>query len=306
MGGKGWAPSVTGRERVQIAMDHGETDRIPRGEIIIEHTTIKEAHKLISNAVFEDKFAFVDRLGLDLYCIHPDSFPTPSRAIPDPEAIHWPDLDAWIHRTDLFIFSVLDGPFGWGMRSLGFKEFIVLPVRSPDAAADFVKKVERLNLEWIRRLADRGIDGVILADDMAYSRGLLVAPETLREFFFPSLQRQVEEAALRGLPAFFHSDGNLLEILPDLVRVGFRGLHCLDPHSGMDVHRLKEQWGEGLCLWGHLVPEDLHHTGNFANLPALAESLKSLGAGGGFILGTTSGLFPGIDVEALERVYASV
>lgn len=297
---------LTARERVQVAMDHGEPDRVPRGEIIIENAVIKKAFKLTSDAVFEDKLGFVNRLGLDLYCIHPDYSPTPSRALPNPEALQWPDVDEWTGRTDLYIFAVLDGPFGWGVRSLGFKEFIVLPGRSPDAAVDFVKKVEGLNLEWIRRLADRGVDGVILADDIAYSRGVMVGPETLREFFFPSLRRQSEEAALRGLPAFFHSDGNLREIIPDLVRMGFRGLHCIDPKSGMDIHRLKEQWGEGLCFWGHLVPDDLNHTGDPANIPTLIESMKFLGAGGGFILGTTSGLFPGIDVEALESLYSSI
>ena len=112
----------------------------------------------------------------------------------------------------------------------------------------------------------------------------------------------VEEADLQGLPAFFHSDGNTLGVIPDLVKMGFRGLHCIDPKSGMDVLGMKEHWGKDLCLWGSLAPEDLPPPGDSGFIKDLKAALEKLGAGGGFILGTTSGLFPGIDWETLERL----
>ncbi|MFZ7112957.1 MAG: uroporphyrinogen decarboxylase family protein [Desulfatiglandales bacterium] len=290
----------TSRERVRLSIGHREPDRVPRGEIIIDNTLIAKALK-VPRVGFEEKSAFVNRLGLDLFCIHPD-YPTTLRSVPEPEGLYWPHLEEWTGKTGLFIFGVLDGPFGWGVRSLGFKEFFMLPQRSPDVVSEFVRHVEGLNREWIRRLADGGVDGVIIADDIAYSRGLMAGPEILRNFFFPSLERMAEEADLQGLSAFFHSDGNTLDIIPNLVKMGFRGLHCIDPKSGMDIQATKEHWGKELCLWGSLAPEDLPPPGDSIFINRLKGAMEKLGVGGGFILGTTSGLFPGIDWEALERL----
>jgi len=253
---------------------------------------------------FEERLEFVDRLGLDVICLSP-SYPDP-RGIPEPGDIVWEDLDRWVADTSFFSFAVIDGVFGWGVRTLGFKEFLTLPIRSPLNLADLVKKVETLNVELSGRLAGRGIDGIIIADDIAYNRGLITGPKIMREYFIPSLERQFEKIAGKGVSVFFHSDGNYNEIIPDLIRIGFQGLHCIDRNSGMDVFKLQQAYGEKLCLWGTLDSNDLARSADPVYLDDLLENIRLLNSRNGFILGTNSGLFKGIDLSRLIEIYKSV
>ena len=50
--------------------------------------------------------------------------------------------------------------------------------RNETALVDLVTSVEKLNLELVRRLSAGGVDGIIIAEDIAYQKGLLISPHT--------------------------------------------------------------------------------------------------------------------------------
>lgn len=291
------------RQRVFAAIQRQPVEKIPRGELCIEDGVIKR--ELGCGAVgFEERLEFVKRLGADLICLSSKS--GSSKGIPEYRDVVWEDVERWTRDTPLFSFALLDGAFGWGVRSLGFERFVTLHVRSPLSLVSLVERVEALNMKLAEILVDQGINGFIIADDIAYNRGLLVSPKVLREYFLPSLERQVEAISKRGIPALFHSDGNYSEVLPDLLEIGFQGIHCIDRNAGMDAVALRQVYGEKLCLWGTLDVADLAKTDDEVYLAELIKGIEELGSQGGFILGTTSGLFEGIDIRGLMRVYQAV
>jgi len=215
----------------------------------------------------------------------------------------WSDLDAWVHRSGLFTFGLLDGAFGWGVRIFGFKDFLLLPVRDPNLLQEFLGEVEALNVEASAILIDQGIDGLILAEDIAYRRGLLAGPKVMRRHFLPSLGRQVRGMTREDRPVFYHSDGNFEEVVSDLAEIGFKGLHCIDRHSGMEILALQEKYGNSLCFWGTLTAEDVAGSADRGYREGLVARMRSVGAKGGFIAGTTSGIFEGIDTASLASIY---
>ncbi|MFH1123786.1 MAG: uroporphyrinogen decarboxylase family protein, partial [Pseudomonadota bacterium] len=281
----------TPRDRVLTAIHQGRTDRIPKGELCIEDGVIRKELGL-EKVGFEERYEFVNRLGLDIMCMNP-VYPASKGGLPDAGELVWPDLEAWVHRSGLFTFALLDGAFGWGIKIFGFKAFLLLPVRDPGLLQEFIRGVEELNIRVAAMLIDQGVDGLIIAEDIAYRGGLLAGPEIVRRHFLPSLARQVGEMARGDRPIFFHSDGNLTEVMSDLVDMGFKGLHCIDRHSGMDISDLKHRYGEALCFWGTLAVEDVARSGDPSYREGLVEGLLSIGPNGGFIAGTTSGLFEG-------------
>jgi len=99
-----------------------------------------------------------------------------------------------------------------------------------------VKSVQR-----IEHLPDKGRpEAVFLGDDIAYKTGVMVSPKWLRREYFPRLERIITAFHRRGIRVLFHSDGNLLEILDDLVEAGIDGLNPLEVMAGMDpgeIHR---------------------------------------------------------------------
>ncbi|HBI27752.1 MAG TPA: hypothetical protein DDY25_08505 [Peptococcaceae bacterium] len=288
------------QERVKAAICRQIPNRIPRGELCIGDDLIAQ-HLGCSQVGFEERAAFINDVGLDLVCLPPDYPVAVGNDIPDAAEITVPDLDRWVSETPLFTFVLLDGAFGWGTRTVGYTEFLTLSRSSPLSFQALIEKVERMNRELIKRLVEQGVDGILIADDIAYQRGLMINPQTLRKEFFPALAGQVE-AVGGSIPVFFHSDGNYAEIIPDLIDCGFKGLQCFERGAGMEPLKLQEQYPE-LCVWGTLEVDDLIKSRDPVYLNELVSDIEKLASHGGFILGTTCGLYKGIDLDGLTAIY---
>jgi uroporphyrinogen decarboxylase len=296
---------MTARERVSLAINHTETDRVATGEIGIADRVVK-AFLRVDHVTFSERALFVNRLGIDAVCESPQ-WTSPLSRLPDPGDARWAGLSEWATRTDRFVFAVLDGVFGWGVRLMGFEGFLLVSVKRSQDLSDLVHQVERLNISLARQAADAGADGILIADDIAYTQGTTVSPEALRAFFFPSLERQIQEIACLQIPIFFHSDGNLNAVMDDLVATGVIGVQCLESQAGMDLGVLKTQYGDRICLWGNLDPNDLLLKRDPQVLRRTVKQIIDTGApGGGFIFGTTSGLVDGMRRDNLETTYQTV
>jgi uroporphyrinogen decarboxylase len=156
--------------------------------------------------------------------------------------------------------------------------------------------------EFIQRLAGAGADGILLGDDIAYRRSAYVQPAALRESYFPYLTVLVEACQRAGLPVVFHSDGNLWELLGDLVAAGINGLQGLEPAAGMSLSGVRAKVGPELCLWGNVDVGWLAQGRPAAEITQEVSRLLAPLAGTPLILGTSGGLMaglPGVNVEAM-------
>jgi uroporphyrinogen decarboxylase len=145
--------------------------------------------------------------------------------------------------------------------------------------------------DWSRRvmvhLNDIGFDVAMIAEDLGGKSGPLFSPKVVRELFIPRMRKVVE--ALK-LPWIWHSDGNILPILDDMLTLGMKVIANLEP-SAMDVVQLKKDYGGRVCLMGSI---DLHYTLTMKS-PAeveqeVKERIETLGRGGGYILASSNGL----------------
>ena len=203
------------KERVLAAIGHERADKVPRGEIVIDDSVVQSVLQC-AHVSFEERWEFVKTLGLDLVSQAPTFCPQSiGIGLPDPSQVIWENLDNWASQSDRFIIAVLDGAFEWGIRLYGFQKFMVALVRGDSSLADLIKTVEALNAILASQAKDRGAEAVLLADDIAYQHGLMASPDLLRRHFLPSLARQTGIFKAMNLPVFFHSDGNLNEIMQD-------------------------------------------------------------------------------------------
>lgn len=289
------------RTRIASAINRLPVDRTPCAELIITDEIVQA---MCGQAVvtYDHRLEFVATMGLDAVCLHPDAV-LPSRHLPCAQDMVFKDLASWA-GTDLFLFAVLDGPVGWGGKLLRFEQLMSKLVRGHSDFLDIVSAVEQMNMSVMERLAGSGVNGILLADDIAFNQGVIARPAILRQIFFPSLARQIEYAKRLGLPVFFHSDGNLMAVLDDIVAAGFDGLQCIETLAGMDIGAIKEQYGHKLCLWGNLDPAALIEARSPSELEHSVNHIVH--AGGhreGLIFGTSSGLFARMRLESIRTAY---
>ncbi len=173
--------------------------------------------------------------------------------------------------------------------SMGIEHFGLQLYDNPD----FVFRVMDLFVEWaekaIARINELGFDFLIIPEDLAWKQGPLFSPKIIREAFLPRMKRVAEKIRI---PWIYHSDGNLMPILDDLLTLGMSGLANIEPNA-MDIGKLKKDYGKRICLMGNI---DLHYTltqGTPEETEAeVRKRITEIGPGGGYILASSNSLTP--------------
>jgi uroporphyrinogen-III decarboxylase len=138
----------------------------------------------------------------------------------------------------------------------------------------------------VRHLCALGFDFIWSGDDIAFKTSTFVSPKVFRELLLPHYRRVADQIAL---PWIFHSDGNLLPIMDDLLELGMNGLHPIEP-GAMDLRELKRRWGDRICLCGRISVDTLSR-GTEAQVERLVqEAIRIAGQGGGYIAGSSNSI----------------
>ncbi len=156
---------------------------------------------------------------------------------------------------------------------------------------NFVLRLMDIFVEWackaVSIINELGFDFMIVPEDLAWKQGPLFSPKVIREHFLPRMKKVAEKIRL---PWIYHSDGNLMPILDDLLTLGMKGLANIEPNA-MDIKELKKKYGHRLCLMGNI---DLHYTltqGTPEETAAeVQKRLEEIAPGGGYILASSNGL----------------
>ena len=151
------------------------------------------------------------------------------------------------------------------------------------------------------------IDLVYVDEDLGGQRHLLMAPAHIREFLFPGMRRIIELAHQAGAYVFHHDDGNIIQILPELIALGINLLNPLQWRAdGMDRATLKRVAGPHVVLHGGMDNQHTLPFGTVAEVQAeVRENISLLGAGGGYILAPCHNLQAITPIENILAMYAT-
>jgi uroporphyrinogen decarboxylase len=176
-------------------------------------------------------------------------------------------------------------------------EFVIAMYERPDEVKGNNKKLLDRAVEFQKRMIDAGADGIINTADVAFNNGPFISPAQMDEFFFPYFYKWVESLKSQGVPAIWHTDGNLMPIMDRILESGVSAIQCVDPLGGMDIINLKKQVYGKLALIGNIDCSLLQ----FGPGEKIEEQVKTIiegcKAGGGFILSGCNAIFKGISAE---------
>lgn len=172
----------------------------------------------------------------------------------------------------------------------------------PDGVHDTARKMMEEAIEKNKRLAEGGVEVLLLCSDYCYNSGPFLSPAMFEEFIQPYLARIIEEGRKAGCYTIKHTDGNIMPILDMMVECGPHALHSLDPMAGVDIREVKQRVGHKVCLCGNVNCAMLQ-TGTEAELVESAEYCLTHGkAGGGYIYCTSNIPFLGADPHRYQLV----
>ena len=293
------------RDRIGAVLAGQRPDRLPVGELVFELDLVRAALGLAPDAAvpLAAEQALLERWGHDLIVVSfSHGWGAPQQ--PDEEDALF-RLGYWQQNSDRFVFALIDGPFSAAARAWGWEQALMRFTRGdPDLPAFMADAVLDLE-EMLAEIAQAGADGVIIGDDIAYRRGPYIKPEHLQRNYFPYLSLLAFSAQDRGLPAVFHSDGNLWPVWEQIVQTPIAGVQGLDPMSAMSLAVARERSHPRLCLWGNLDLGWLAQPQDEAAIRQHLHELLAPVAGTPVIFGTVGGLMPGLSLRQLDSLYAA-
>jgi uroporphyrinogen decarboxylase len=173
---------------------------------------------------------------------------------------------------------------------MGFEAFCYKQADDPSLIEAILDKIFEIVCREFEDALERDIVGAVwYGDDIAVKDRLMVSPGFLKKSFFPKLKRLGEGCRKRGIPLLYHTDGDITQVLDDIIEAGVHALHPIDP-TGMDIYETKKKVAGKLCIIGN-VDVDLLLRGTPAEIGEDTRThLKRLGPGGGYVLGSSNSI----------------
>ena len=284
-----------------------------RGELVIAPEFAKELLTLLDADAAVDALSDSDllvaccrTLNLDLACIQSEGSSEDGSDFTG----NLTDVGR-VAAEGLFVFWVVNGSFQTAVQSQGLMPLLEDIAAAPEAVGKQLQQISARVTEIMVQGINAGAHGVIIADDIAYRRSTYMAPGFVEEFLLPVWKAQLASTRELGVPAFFHSDGNLNAVLPLISAAGFNGLQGIEPAAGMDMQKISRAYGQALCPMGNIDPALLAKPGPREDLREQRERLQravlalqtSMANENGFIFGTCSGLHAGMSPELVHYMY---
>lgn len=214
-------------------------------------------------------------------------------------------LDYYKANSDLFLFAQINGPISSVYWMLGMEDYMCYTITNPDEVEILTDRIMQFEIARAKLFIDHGADGILMADDIGFNSGPLLPPDSMDRLAYRYYAKFIREVkAYRDIPIFLHTDGNIYAEIPKIIEAGFDGLHSLQPSAGMDIYKIKQEYGDKLCLMGNL---DLDYLMPYGEPEQVEQEVKRLienvGKGSGFILATCNILTDAVKPENALAMY---
>jgi uroporphyrinogen decarboxylase len=170
--------------------------------------------------------------------------------------------------------------------SMGMDNFAYAMADDPWLIHEILRRYVDWQIVVTENLIEMGFDYLWCYDDVAYKSGPLCSPRAFRKFLLPAFQRHAEAITI---PWVFHSDGNIMPVIEDILSLGPSAIHPLEP-GPMDLAAVKEEFGKRVCLIGNVSVDRLSQ-GTPEEIDEIVKNcIKVAGPGGGYMISSSNSI----------------
>ena len=181
------------------------------------------------------------------------------------------------------------GGFEWGlMQLIENPETVKAAIRYEIAKSNILDRI------FIRP----GQDGVAWGQDFASTQGPFVSPTMFREFALPAIKARVANIHnVHKIPVLKHACGNNTLLLDMFVEAGYDVYQSIQKSAGMDLGKVKADYGEHFACMGGIpvetlvsgTPDDVRNDVRYA--------MENFKEGGRWIFGSTHSIAVGTSYD---------
>ncbi len=192
----------------------------------------------------------------------------------------------------------------WQVR--GYEEFLMDLLTRREWAEYILDRFCANNLAVAVAAAKAGYDCIATGDDVANQNAMMFHPDLWRDVMKPRWAKVISAAReiKPDIHVWYHSDGNIWEILDDLVEIGITILNPVQPEC-MDPVTVRKRMGKRLAFDGCIGTQTTFPFGTPATMQqTVLDIAKALDArNGGLMLSPTHVLEPEVPPENLVAFF---
>ncbi|MBN1513791.1 MAG: hypothetical protein JXB13_17370 [Phycisphaerae bacterium] len=186
-----------------------------------------------------------------------------AQCVADIEAYPWPEPDRIVVPLDYaqrlgdarqsggFTSGIIPNPYkdAWTLR--GMDNVLMDYLINPEVLDAMYDRLYALYQGMAVRMTASGVDMISVIGDIAMQDRIVMGPQAWRRVDKPRLAAMIEACRQENPDVFFfvHSDGNIMDVMDDLVDIGFNVINPIQPEC-MDPAAVKRRWGDRITLHG--------------------------------------------------------
>jgi len=158
-------------------------------------------------------------------------------------------------------------------------------------------------VELVRRWGETPVSGLYLTEDWGSQSRLMISLDMWRKYFKPHYRRVFDEIHRGGKDIIFHSCGNVMGIVPELIDLGVDVLDPVQP-GAMDIAQVAKQFGGRIAFSGGIDDQRLEEYTPEEIREVVRRTVDTLGRpfGQGYIGGPANLVSPTVPLENLEAL----
>ena len=323
------------KQRIIDVLEHRKPDRVPNFEVLVDNPALntimgrtlvgQDGNHTLANINPNDYIEFAKKIGQDVIgmCFYTlpfyymddngirKSVDYVIKSQSDLDRILPPSLEDFEARfkllgeyqnavkgTDIGIF-VITGSLLTGLYDYYFKfdNFMYTLYDDYELIEQAMEMSTQYHEMLTKELAKYDLTFFYAGDDIAYKSSTLINPKIMRELWVPRMERIIRPFKDKKIPILYHSDGNIIDMIPNLIDIGIDAINPIEPY-GMDIKEIKQKFGTNLTLFGNLdvggnlslgTPNDVRHEAE--------ELIDTIGKGGGLVLCSSHSITKNVPAE---------
>jgi uroporphyrinogen decarboxylase len=193
-----------------------------------------------------------------------------------------------LHKLGFPVHGGVSLPFKMCWHQRGLENFMMDMYINQEFAEKLLDWWYAFETEKGCRIAKAGADTITITGDIGMQDRLMLNPEKWRELEKPRMKKMIQafkKANPKKPPyAFFHSDGDVSEVIPDLIEIGLDILNPIQPEC-MDVAEIGRLYRGKLRFHGAISIQETLPKGTEADVrKEVRHRIDHLGPNGGYIL----------------------
>ena len=183
--------------------------------------------------------------------------------------------------------------------SMGIENFCMSTITQPDLVKEIMWRFNEWSVKVIKNAQELPFDVFFVPDDIAFGTNPMISQSAFQEFCAPVMKNAFD---VMKLPIIYHSDGNILPLLGDIIDLGVDAIANFEP-SAIDIEEIKRSYGDKITLMGNI---DLHYTLTQGTPEETANEverrIKIIGDGGRYILSSSNSLPNYVKIENVRAM----